>query len=836
MVTKYLCKIPYRVRLVAVAITYLIIGVILYVHGRAAFCEYESNDQKIMVPENGLTQKLVGNDLAIKEIRFPVEASELSDNAEVNVSFSHMNDRTGTTEILQTDVFSGSQLHQDGVIRLHYPQYKMICDRDYYITFQVADKSQGVLYLMCSDNGYSGTYAEGRDYGVSCAYSVDMFTHDSYFLFVWKLILVYGLIAVSLIVWTRVSFWRSMEFGTLGIALFLFLLGMFDQIRYGETIIVIACVVAGSITLGWALRYTDRFKEVINSHKNLKGDICLWIVFLALFVLHSRGLVVEGWDEFVQWAPTVKNMYVFDCMPIHAKSTLKMFRYPPLYSLFQYLFVKMYGAYNVGVMHLAKQFFEMTLLMGAWDLIKEKKKRWISYACIVVAVIGLPELLFQSTGVGHAYVNTLYADIPVGVVFGAMLVECWRYLEAKSSVRQAVIVSLCAFALILTKDNGMILLVSALAGYMFLFLVDKQKRKPYFVVLGCVTGGFVSARLIWQRFVNYHMSHMNDLGGAVQKIVDNATTEAVQTVSQNVGGEHVNVVKESIKALMEVAGLSPGSILDYLTGKAPGYQYEIIPKHILKLLFDGGYKTTLISMSFAMWLVVIIAVLWFVGARKDRYQFVIFSTLACVGIYHLVYTFTLKEREALRFASEERYLGSFLLGIAIWIVPLLAERVEAGDRQAKMTLLVSVLAILILTDACSSFRTKIIDKGYESDEQEADAGAAAVIRQCLREDDRLFYISGDDADGTYYVFRYLLTPIMINPKTEYAVSDNIIGEQNLNDRIKEYDFVYLDVANDDFTEYWSVFFDNTDLIKSNTLYQVTDLESSYVRLVPVKNF
>lgn len=833
---KYICKIPYRAKIVAVVGAYLIMGAMLYAHGRSAFCEYESNDQKIMVSENGLTQKLVGNDLAIKEIRFPVDASELSDNAEVNVNFSHMNDRTGTTEILQTDIFSGSQLHQDGVIRLHYPQYKMICDRDYYITFQVADKSQGVLYLMCSDNGYSGTYAEGRDCGVSCAYSVDMFTHDSYFLFLWKLILIYGLIAVSLVIWTRVSFWRSMEFGTLGIALFLFLLGMFDQIRYGETIIAIVCVVVGCITLGWALRYTDHFKEILTSQKNLKGDICLWLLFLVLFALHSRGLTVEGWDEFVQWAPTVKNMYVFDCMPIHAKSTLKMFRYPPLYSLFQYLFVKMYGAYNVGVMHLAKQFFEMTLLMGAWDLIKEKKKRWIFYACIGVAVIGLPELLFQSTGVGHAYVNTLYADIPVGVVFGVMLVECWRYLEEKSSVRQAVIVFLCAFVLILTKDNGMILLVSALAGYMFLFLLDKQKRKSYFVVLGCVTGGFVSGRLIWQRFVNYHISHMNDLGGAVQKIVDNATTEAVQTVSENAGREHVNVVKGSIKALMEVAGLSPGRILDYLTGKAPGYQYEIIPKHILKLLFDGGYKTTLISMSFVMWLVVIIAVLWFIGARKDRYQFVILSTLACVGIYHLVYTFTLKESEALRFASEERYLGSFLLGIAIWIVPLLAERVEAGDRQAKMTLLVSVLAILILTDACSSLRTKIIDKSYESDEQEADVGAAAVIRQRLREDDRLFYISGDDADGTYYVFRYLLTPIMLNPKTEYAVSDNIIGEQNLNDRIKEYDFVYLDVANDDFTEYWSVFFDNTDLIKSNTLYQVTDSESSYVRLVPVKNF
>ncbi len=826
-----------RTVIMILAVVYMLSGAVLYWKGSAYVSSVSSSGESISVTAQGISQKVTGNDYAMNKITFQVASCDLGAGDLVDIYLCEGSNDLERADILQHDVLPGEEISE--AVVLHYPQYKTIYDRDYYIVFKLREDGAGRLLLQGSKHA-AGVYTGDTEYGLSCVYEIKYFTHDTMGLFYWKIITVFIVLSAAVMLYSQSGFWRALEISTMFIAFFLYVLGLLDLIQYAEVIlgaITVAALAALPVML-WKKRpaLENRVQEIKAS--NYKYDILFWLILLVLFLLHDKGLHVEHQDEYTHWATAVKNMYLFDRMPIHAGSTVMLYRYPPVYTLFQYLFLKMYGGYSAGILYFSKHFLEASLMLGVFDTIRLKDRKWSFYGFAVIMVLGLPDLLVRGELLdNYNFYNTLYVDITLGIVLGAFLVELWKYNDEDSSIRQGVLVFISGFLLIMIKDNGMILFVTAMSAFVLVSCLTRALDKKRLSGILWGAAGFITARVSWEYFVKTRIELMES--AKLQSV--SGSLAIAGAVSDQAGTIAAAGLATDQFDTLGVTGLSAQTIVNFLTGKGAAYQYEIIPGHIMHLLFGGRFETKILNFSFAIWLAVFLLIFKAGKLSKKNAWFTLLAAMICAAIYHVVYTFTLSEREALVFASEERYLGSFLLGIGIWCIYLLGKNITDHAERIKL-LQICVIAVLVLTDFCGSYRSRVTDKAYEKKKSEFQIATAQELRKYLREGDRLYYISCGDLEENYWINRYYLTPVHLNLEREYApridsteTYEYAVTEEELEEQLKSYDYLYLNRIDRQFCQDYGALFDNAEDIEEKELYKIVQ-ESGKLRLLPVNNF
>jgi hypothetical protein len=198
-----------------------------------------------------------------------------------------------------------------------------------------------------------------------------------------------------------------------------------------------------------------------------------------------------------------------------------------------------------------------------------------------------------------------------------------------------------------------------------------------------------------------------------------------------------------------------------------------------------------------------------------------------VAFLHVVYTFTMTEREAYLIASEERYLGTLLTGVLMVVIYLVVTEIEPAYCEDKGILLYSTIVALVLivsTNCGYGLRNSIMDTENIYNKDDAIRDDAVKLRKYLQEDDSVYILSEVEATAMYMYYNYELLPVK-NARYGFPTDESIwepiydIELEQLLNNISKYKYIYLLISRDGFGEKYGQLFANPEDICNNSLYR-----------------
>ncbi len=788
--------------------------------------------------ENNLSQRMIGNDEILQKIRFGVVTDALPDDALLDVFLTKGNTDCVGGQVLQIDTFKGSDLKKSDYLELSYDDIKLSYLCDYYINFGLSNAGGETLGFHASyDAGDAYVYHDDVNYGCSMAYQASYLSCSTLALFWWRLFGVFVLLPLLISIIFRSDFWRSVCYTIVSLNIVLFVLGVTKRLDWiysvlctgGIVVFLLAVLLCVTRTRDGKLVEWDR-----NEHSAEK--LFVWIVILAFLCWRDNGLWVSGWDETYHWSMAVKDIYLYNLLPPHPLSSAACYAYPPGMPLLQWFFVILRGNYDEGVLYLAVHVLEAALFFGMLEinLPIERAKRILIYCSLAITLWGLPEILQE-----RIRITSLGIDVPLGFATALLLFELFR-LHCRPSKWSILWICMTAINMCLLKDNGMIHFVAILSAFLIADLgkwffrdrhTDCKGLRRYLVAYGLMAICVWFFRFTWNQYVAKGLY-----------LVESAKTEALQVASD----ASMPVVNHAVSVLQR-SGLTLTNLVNYLTGKGQPYQYEIILKHLKilfleKTYFLGGIPT---SPYMLVLLILCVSVRFFLRKEQVYAKHTIvcmtLSSLACATAYQLVYTFVMTEQEARVLYSEQRYMGSFLLGLGLYVVALLFYALhDFHIIRHSYAVCGLILVILILTGfGVNLLRFPTPDKEKAMSLQ-TDIEVARQIRRNVRESDRVYFVDLSNGHDTQPL-RYWLTPVLSNEPCAgsrlgefytHSFMPDLEGMEPFEDILSAYDYVFVRSCDDAFLNHYGGMFEEE--VIPGALYHVNH-ENSGVTLTYIAN-
>lgn len=234
------------------------------------------------------------------------------------------------------------------------------------------------------------------------------------------------------------------------------------------------------LTLGAGIVFLVLFLIIKKRHLFAEGRKRLLTPAFFAFVLIYFFLIILNygrnftkWDEYSHWGPMVKELFRlnrFYCvseLPFNAHKD-----YPPMISLFQFLWCKLSGGFLESRLYLSLQVLSISFLLPAF-----KGMEWESRKKSVLKVFYISLLLVFSPlimAVGEAkFYTTIYTDCVLGMqfVFGVLLLLNSNLKAKFFNYSFTVTLSM----LLLTKQMGIAFWGILIASYLF-FVIWKIKE------------------------------------------------------------------------------------------------------------------------------------------------------------------------------------------------------------------------------------------------------------------------------------------------------------------------------------------------------------------------
>jgi hypothetical protein len=550
---------------------------------------------------------------------------------------------------------------------------------------------------------------------------------------------------------------------------------------------------------------------------NIKNQILCWFIILALCIVAGRGKSAIDGDILTQWGLTVKNMYVFGRFPVHEMSNVATYRYPPLYPVFQYFCMSLYGHWSESILYFGKCFMMLSIIISCCSY--KRVRGFIGIAALILIGICVPEVFFDS---GVSY--TLYSDEVLGVILGYALICTYRIVWKNEDIKFELFLAMLSLGL--TKESGLIIGSLIVVSVLIVRNCCLMKQDRRFTIERNMTftsvGAIVLAFVPWQMYLKVYSELVSFGVSAIDKIEDVYLASADNSAIVNM---IPNILTSSIS---EASGLNIQKILEYITGKGEAYRYDIIVIHLKKLLFGEYYEIANMTLPFIICFGIMIFIIYIISKKSNR-QLIFALTLIAIGyvaFLHVVYTFTMTEREAYLIASEERYLGTLLTGVIMLVIYLVVTEVEPIYYKDKGILLYSAIVALVLivsTNCGYSLRNSIMDTENIYNKDDAIRDDAVKLRKYLQEDDSVYILSEVEATAMYMYYNYELLPVK-NARYGFPTDESIwepiydIGPEQLLNNISKYKYVYLLIKKEGFSEKYGRLFANPEDICNNSLY------------------
>ncbi len=792
---------------------YCLLGMLLiFLGNNSSAQERSTGDSVVLTPDRVLAQKILGNDHCIKNISFEISTNKISKSAQLSIYLLQGGYDLESNLIKDKISFQGDELQKLTEISVAFPHSKLIYNRDYYIAFYLRDidNPDAAISFITNSYGY-GLYSEGADYGISLAYDIDYYTVNTKIFFAWKILFIFGITAVALCFIKKIPFWNASAIVCLAFAFGIYISGLLNVLKLGYFFIIICTCVAFLMLVRFLIRYKWSEIRCIWSNYVWKGFIC-WSVILIFYFFIDIDKIVQYWDEFVHWAVAAKDMYLFDSFPMHANTAVTLVRYPTMYTGFQYLLLQIYGGYSEGILHFAKHMLIIVFLMSCLE--SEKKQRW-PILFIAIVCIGLPELFFP-----RKLMSSILNDEIIGCTFAYMIVQLKKIIEEFSYSYIFTFISGTLFC-ILSKDTGLIcaiiLLCTIVCMVVYIFWRDHVWSKTWIISSVALLITIVLGETSWQMYL---------------KLKENAITPLVS----------INATEKSLNTVA-ATGLGKNQVVEFITGKAEAYKYEVFPTYLKKIFFSGDYPNIFFAVSFLGWFLIICILLFvFLRLKKEKMTWLIFILImggGTIAAYELLYTFTFPASDVDTFVSLERYLAAHLLAISVLVICIIQDLFEEGKRYGIFLSGIGLcVSILVLTGFCSNHQSWLRkNKVIDGEIDESTIAKGELLRKWLTEGDTLYHIAKVNSGPRYMCTRYYCMPIAFNSrvnggrKTYYPVTgetreaDYQVSVNDWEEVLENYDYLFIDECDSKFTDSYGELFEDVDKIDNGGLYKI-DNESS----------
>jgi len=589
------------------------------------------------------------------------------------------------------------------------------------------------------------------------------------------------------------KFEQTVSVACFAIVLLMYVFGIVGHLLLGFK----ACLIVFGIALAYCIYCTKKNKGLWKQDIFTPGFFVFCFMYIV-FLWGFRGYFISGNDEFSHWGRVVKDMFFLDSFGSHPRSTTGFKEYPPATALFQYFYSRIAGNFTESNICLSLQVLMFSMWLPIFRKINWKKKQYI--LPIFILILLLPLVFFGK------YYTTIDVDATLGVLFGYII---FTYCSVKT-MNKLCLVSLFAgtAVLTLTKPSGAGLAAIACA----IITVDcirkfktrdnverRQSRRVWLPSFGMFCS-LVVAKYSWNIYL---------------KITNSVHVWRMDEITLN-------------------------AMFELLKGNAPHYKYQVINTFV-GYFFRGAITNYFLGISYFQWLILFgILSLSFIKTQKSKklstssqFNIVALGLTAGAVVYAMIllilYIFIFGEYEAVRIASADRYLSTYLLGMAYVIVMLLYNSIIIEHQTKKwisrriifatgcLFLFSNPLPLINFTlfAPYRNLSTRRLRNSYSE--------LIAATKKLNTEIDRVNVICNCSPDPYEWLSTsYILTPIKSGVSVSIGTPQTTIALKNWLKSLREgnYTFVYIFCVDDQFRNEFGGAFKNKDDIGNNRMYKI----------------
>lgn len=546
------------------------------------------------------------------------------------------------------------------------------------------------------------------------------------------------------------------------------------------------------ISLFYFLRQRKQaFIHLVSLLKEPNLYLGLILILVVIFINNNRYFL--RWDEFTHWGLAAKNISVNHSFNWNMGTILGK-GYPPAGALTQYLFgifSKSFVEENAFI-----AFGTYGSLVLASFITPKSKDQLLAFLSLFII------LIFLSLNMFNDFLSTAYIDGMLGMAFSYAIYSSLHIHKGKWF--DYLVYFNALLVLVLMKTTGyqfaLIIVLSNLFILVFVPIIKTKDIKkiihPLWLALGLVWG----INRIWFAYT----------------------------------------YQESVLEIQQ-AGLSLSTYnnnwLSLLTLNFPkAYQLDVFNNYIQTVFFNS--KSFYLNLSIGMVPIVLIMIngfLFYLSGKHQRNNHrLIFQGLISLGFYTylmyllMFYLFSFSEWEASFLDSIDRYINAYLIALIIYSLFYMVEQLvnQKVVIKTSITLVIFITSIFLLPNIESNVQINRYNALYSQDIRKIYDPLVDFSQQ-LKPDDKVFFIAQNTNGFDYYAARYYFTPNQVSSDgfsfgPLYYEGDTSIdlSVDELEERIKGYDYVYIMNTDDRFYGYYHFIFSDPNQLIDQSAFSV----------------
>ncbi|MBO4458993.1 MAG: hypothetical protein J5802_14900 [Butyrivibrio sp.] len=550
----------------------------------------------------------------------------------------------------------------------------------------------------------------------------------------------------------------------------------------------------------------EYFKKMWN-----EGGFIFLTFYVFCFVINFKKCFMD-WDEFSHWGFFLKESLRLDSLYCMSPIWFSHKDYVPAITLFETIWCRLSGRFTEPDAYRGIQIFMFSMLMPIFERISEhvaeKTEKCADKVVLVkcrlfqlsvVLIVLLIPLLFDTKN-GFCFYHSVYCDIAVGIVFYWCVFEAYKMRDDICYMLFELAVGMSV--LVLAKMMAMALMPLVVAViFVQIFLLSKGKKSVK--LWGLFSSSLIVPVALWFLFNKFVDKYVGNTGG----------------------GQSYDGMK--LSSLKEVFTSPENSAIPYLIQVKNTYIDALIHWDIL---IHGSYVVVILFAAIGFWVLahfcdeepgkkkMVLAGIWTLGAG-------VFYAL----LMYFLYCTAFSEYEAVRLASYERYMNSFVIAV---LFLLLAVYFDSGVW--KRYLKEYYLLVILLSADLAFFNVDVFDQVLPGtithDEEELSRytiGAAAILND-TGEDDSVYIIRRGDDGGFVCRQQYYCCPRTIGGgSVGPAVDEDDVWSRDLSaeefvETLKGYDYIYFSRLDETFIGKYSGIFDDPAQVVEGNIYRIID--------------
>lgn len=508
-------------------------------------------------------------------------------------------------------------------------------------------------------------------------------------------------------------------------------------------------------------------------------SICLIFKLLPLTLISFKS---NTWDDFSHWLLTVKNMVIFNQIPINPESTVSFRSYPPSIGIIEYFYNYIQKKHAIDYnSQFILNFLIIVILLAILDMKNINKK---------FKILMFPILLIIPALTVYEIYSSLLVDGILGIM-GAYILIYYEYTKKNmmgSNRFKIFDIALAVSFLTLLKPTGSVIVIFCII-YICLDVCFRQKSQKSEIIT--IVLSLILSRLSWTYYLKKY------------KIINIWKMEKVRNV------------------------------LNILLKKGEDYQYRVI-----RTFWDAIFMKNIIVIpegvrliTYCMFFMILFGVLLSIYLNKKNnnvLKLLIYNTVITLMyplLLLILYVSIFSQGEAEILASYERYLSTVIIFLILFNIWVLTE--EAFLKKYYLLLIIIFFFLSfgnlelerVFNRKKSNFNTDSISERIK---------IPLKISNLSYKNTKVYYLSVNPKP--YYQFlrlQYDLTPIKLQHWGEVMYDKEI----NLKERIKNYDYIYVESLNSDIIEKYKDIFNSN--MKLKTFYKIEN-SNDKISLVELK--